>query len=49
MVDEGFVAVGSIMGSRIYVCSSESGGEVKIGSRGVTGAAAIRTTDAFPL
>ena len=27
MVDEGFVTVGSIMGSRIYRCSSESGGE----------------------
>jgi len=29
-VDEGFVTVGSIMGSRIYGCSSESGGEVRI-------------------
>jgi len=28
MVDEGFVTVGSIIGSRIYGCSSESGGEV---------------------
>ena len=30
MVDEGFVTVGSIMGSRIYGCSSESGGEVQV-------------------
>jgi len=30
MVDEGFVTVASIMGSRIYGCSSESGGEVRV-------------------
>jgi len=30
MVDEGFVTVCSIMGSRIYGCSSESGGEVRV-------------------
>jgi len=30
MVDEGFVTVGLIMGSRIYGCSSESGGEVRV-------------------
>jgi len=30
MVDEGFVTVGSITGSRIYGCSSESGGEVLV-------------------
>jgi len=30
MVDEGFVTVGSITGSRIYGCSSESAGEVRV-------------------
>ena len=30
MVDEGFVKVGSIMGSRIYGCSSESGGANRV-------------------
>ena len=30
MVGEGFVTVGSIIGSRIYGCSSESGGEVRV-------------------
>jgi len=34
MVDEGFVTVGLITGSRIYGCSSESGGEVKYIHRG---------------
>ena len=29
-MDEGFVTVGSIMGSRIYGCSSELGGEVRV-------------------
>jgi len=29
-VDEGFVTVGSITRSRIYGCSSESGGEVRV-------------------
>jgi len=33
MVDEVFVTVGSIMGSRIYGCSSESGGEVRVTCR----------------
>ena len=30
MVDEGFVTVGSIIGSRIYGCSSESGGDAAL-------------------
>jgi len=30
MVDEGFVTVGSINGSRMYGWSSESGGEVRV-------------------